>query len=460
MTEQESSASIVGTRGAVNAGTLGLHEPFERCVLWLCCAEPKFWACVGRHISPAALNYKLAPDVIGACLDIEKEMGPPKSLEQTFQRLARGLKTGKYERQQLTDSYHYLLSGKQFALDIGWENAVKELAPFLRDQLALEMLAHAGVSYRRDGNLSTIIDALRSVDKIGAVNTGADSLIELNLDALKLINVIHSAKRLTYGIPEIDMELDGGMPIRSLCLLVGDTGAGKSMHLTHQAGKCYMDGKFVGLVTLEVTRELQLARLCANLVGLPINSIIDGSEFDSAYARFAEISASPRAGRMVVAEMPAKTTGVADLLTFIDRAEQQVGQKMDVLIVDYADKLGDPSSAKKEEHAVFEYIFDGLRTSIGLAKDMWVYTAAQATRPGGKGSRRMIDMGDVSASMHKPRIADVVISLNPDPTDPAAFEYFVAKHRFGRGRFKVGPIYTDFARARAYHFTDAQEYVF
>jgi hypothetical protein len=91
------------------------------------------------------------------------------------------------------------------------------------------------------------------------------------------------------------------------------------------------------------------------------------------------------------------------------------------------------------------YVYEGLRRDISMARDMWVWTASQSSRST-KESSKLLDMQHVADSMHKIRVGDTIVTLNP--REDEQMEFFVAKNRLGTSRFLVGPIVTDFARAR------------
>ncbi len=119
-------------------------------------------------------------------------------------------------------------------------------------------------------------------------------------------------------------------------------------------------------------------------------------------------------------------------------------------MVDYADRVG--AKAKKGEQQS-EYlgalsVYEGLRLYAAERK-IFCWTASQASRQKDARKKRL-DLDDVADSMHKIRVADLVITLNvtgDDGTDPM-IKLFIAKHRTGRSRVEVGPLPTEFERAR------------
>jgi hypothetical protein len=59
-------------------------------------------------------------------------------------------------------------------------------------------------------------------------------------------------------------------------------------------------------------------------------------------------------------------------------------------------------------------------------------------------------LNDVADSMHKIRVADLVITLNlqdEDAEDPSIV-FNIAKHRTGKAKVKIGPMPTEYERGR------------
>lgn len=243
--------------------------------------------------------------------------------------------------------------------------------------------------------------------------------------------------------PYFGFSLDGD----SRYLLDDFTVTHNSMGLSHIGGTALLATLFVAYATLELPREVVLARVKANITGVPINTMLSG-QVKNAIRRLEELE--HRLGRFVVQEFSPKATTVEDLKQWVANVEQQAGgRKIDVLIVDYGDKLG--AKAKKGEQQN-EYtgalaVFEGLRTYAAERK-IFCWTASQASRQ--KDSKKRLDLNDVADSMHKIRVADLVVTLNlrDAETEEPQILFYVAKHRTGRSRCEVGPMPTEYERGR------------
>lgn len=231
--------------------------------------------------------------------------------------------------------------------------------------------------------------------------------------------------------------------------LLGDfTVTHNSMALIHQTATAMLSRRpLTGFVSLELPQSLQLARLYAHLTGVPVNLILD-NEKDRTEAQRRVSQIEQQLGMCELAEFPAYGTRPADLDEWVDSKEQEHGVKMDLLVVDYADLLVAPVQGRDvNAYVVMQQVYSGL-VALAKRRGMWVWTASQATR--GKGTKKTeseyLDLEGVADSMHKSRIADMVISLNP--REGGQLELYVAKHRLGRADYAVGPLQSEFDMAR------------
>jgi hypothetical protein len=434
----------------VKAPPYELDPLFEQVVLYYACNQPRFWAKCGYALDPECLEHKHAKLLIATCRTIAKEVGhgPDGSL-LIIQRLKRQVAAGKVGQDTLVEVSDFFDSVELLNLP-GWDLVANEIVPILRKRLRFQAIQAAHGEYAQDGDFEEVGKALEHAARLG--NSEIAQSVTLRGSAFDRLGAIRLTQRLSYGIAELDASLDGGIPRQSLGVFLGDSGGGKSMHLASQAGTCLMHQLFVGMVTLELPVHVQLARLIAHITGVEVNGILDNELIEKEARRRFEL-VEPHLGLLELADFPPQVTSVRDILEWIQLKEEDHGRKMDALIVDYGDKLYAPQVKDNNEYVAMRFVYESLRRDIAVAKDMWVWTASQATRRGSKDSKRTLDLDNAADSMHKIRVADVVLTLNPEQDDASLMNYFVAKNRLGRARMKIGPVFTDFARARAAQFS-------
>jgi replicative DNA helicase len=345
------------------------------------------------------------------------------------------------EHIEVSDFFEYvedeILDGKLPDVEL----VINELAPVVRRHMQSIAVLKAHDEFAKKGDFTAVQGLLSKAQRVG-VSRQASS-VRLTEDVFSILANASGGTRLSTGILELDLALDGGSSRKELGVLLGSSGGGKSQQLIHQAATGIRRHMYTGFITLELSMARQLGRLMGNLTGVPVKGLlIEGSpDYLEAQRRFKAMS--PHLGRMEIGDFVTSGATVQDVIEWVDEKEQDSGQKMDLLVIDYADKLTDMSAKADNEYLMMRNVYGGLRDQIAEARNMWVWTAAQANRGGDK--RRRLDMSDVADSMHKVRISDMFITLN---NSEEGTTFFIAKNRNGNSRMEVGPLMTDWARGR------------
>ena len=419
-----------------------LDPDFERVVLYLCAHKPGFWSLVGYAVDPDSVEVGGGKLLLDTIRQIAKELGSgPASTLVVVQRLRRRVHEGKVTVEQVREVCEIFDAAQD--CDIPEDEAiVNELLPVLKRKMHSQAILMSHKEFAAKGDFSVVTDLLERTAALGTRERIAGS--RLGVAGFDVIERAKVVDRLPTGVLELDLKFGGGLPRKSLGLWVGDSGGGKSIALASQAGECVRRQMFTGFVTLELPEHVQMARLLANISGVPTNDILDIEHWkEEAKRRVGLIE--HQIGVCELAEFAPHATTVQDLVDWVEDMEQRHGGKMECLIVDYADKLYAPKIREDNQYLAMRVVYEDLRRLIAMARDMWVWTASQASRPS-KDSAKKIDMHHVADSMHKARIVDAMITLNP--REDEQMEAFVAKYRLGISRYMVGPFMTDFARAR------------
>ena len=215
--------------------------------------------------------------------------------------------------------------------------------------------------------------------------------------------------------------------------------------MNHMSAKGLRDGLFVGYATLELNVATVNARLLANLTEVPINTIMGGNH-TIAREKYEEMK--PNLGQFVSKWFPAKLTTMTDINAWVADAEQRMGRKMDLLAVDYGDKLASTKQAdnmQSSSYAAMDTVYETMRMSSEVAQRFTI-TGSQAQRRKTNDRNKRIESEDIADSMAKARICDQMISMVK--SDDGMITFFVAKNRFGDENMLVGPVATNFACGR------------
>jgi len=423
-----------------------LFDPlFERAVVFMCCSSPAFWQRIGKDLNPVCLESPLAKLVLDGCKLIahgNSGKGPATPM-LLMQRLRRLVTDGKVKLETIVEVGEYLTAAEDFGIP-DEDVVVKELIPVVTRRLQGAAIELATSTFAVKGDMSKVASLLEASRNVGAAISGAETS-RLEVDGFDVIEQVGYMTRLSCGVTEMDIATSGGMPRKSLGVFIGGAGDGKSQMLTTCLAEGVRRGLHCGGITLELPAAVQNARVYANLTGIEIDMIMENPQARAAAKAKIEKMAH-RMGPCHIGDMPPHATTVKDLCEWIDQREQIVGRKMEVLVIDYADKMHAPNVKADNEYLAMRHVYEGIRRDIAVARDMWVWTASQAKRPN-KDSGKRLDLNSVSDSLNKVRVADWVISLNAQD-EGANMVFYMAKNRHGRSRFEVGPLPTDFARGR------------
>jgi replicative DNA helicase len=218
----------------------------------------------------------------------------------------------------------------------------------------------------------------------------------------------------------MDQLLDGGLSGGELSFVCGGPGTGKSWILTRMGVEAMKQGKNVCHFTLELNE---------NYVGLRYDACFSGIEFKNIEVVKKKIE--PIKGKLFIKYFPIKTVAAQNLKMHIERIQMITGNKIDYVVVDYADLLR-PLNADKNSNSYTEAgnVYEELRTMAGELQCP-VISASQANR--GSAHADTVQGHDVADSYRKVMIGDFVFSLSRKPDDKMSdtARIHIIKNRFG-----------------------------
>jgi len=144
-------------------------------------------------------------------------------------------------------------------------------------------------------------------------------------------------------------------------------------------------------------------------------------------------------GSLVIKEYPTRSASVNVLASHLEKLKKR-NQKIDVILVDYADLLK-PTTNYKEKRQELESIYESLR-ALAQEHDCPVWTASQTNRSGL--NAEVITMESISEAFSKCFVADFIFSISRTIKDKNANtgRLFIAKNRNGFDGL-VYPIFMD-----------------
>lgn len=424
----------------VVSDTYGLDPDFERAAVTVLCCTPALYNLIGAHINPDGIDDPVAKLALRAAKQISKDLGNgPDSTLLIIQRLKRWMRDGKAKQEDIDNVLDLFEAAEDMGLP-SHESLLEELKPIIKRKVQHSQVMKLVDAHSKYQNVEHLLTELGNTQRIGETS---DSLgIRVGPGSFAAIKSIRHLEKLPFDIPEMDQEI-GGLPRKALGVLIGGPGDGKSMALEHFLVAGMLRGLRCIYATLELPEPVVLARIKANLTGIPIDTILNG---DMTKAMEKLDAMSGQLGMCIVKEFTPYATTHLDIIEWTKAVEQKEGEAVDLVVTDYGDKLVAAIKGDARSYENDRITFEGLRVDA-VANNRWHWTASQSTRKGGKDKKKRIDLNDVADSMHKVRVADLVITLNIDDAGEM-IEMFVPKNRHGKSRQIIGPMPHEFEIGR------------
>lgn len=218
--------------------------------------------------------------------------------------------------------------------------------------------------------------------------------------------------RIPFHIEYLNKITGGGLPPKTLSVILAGTGIGKSMLMCDLAAHHLMDGYNVLYITMELSEEMVSERIDANLMDTDLDLMNTISK--DLYSRKIAKMKEKTTGKLIIQEYPTSGAGAAHFRYLLNELKIKKNFVPDVIYVDYINIClstrykGGPG-ANSNSYTTVKMIAEELR---GLAVDFNVplITATQTNR----GGFTSTDLGleDTAESFGLPATADFMISLS------------------------------------------------
>jgi replicative DNA helicase len=215
--------------------------------------------------------------------------------------------------------------------------------------------------------------------------------------------------RLPFDLALLNDITRGGLPKKTLNVILAGTGVGKSLAMCHMAAHNLTQHKNVLYITMEMAEEKIAERVDANLLNVTVDELmlLPKDSYDKKISRLRE----KYQGKLIVKEYPTATVGSAHFRHLINELRLKRNFTPDVIYIDYLNICASSrikSSANVNSYTLIKAIAEELR---GLAVEFAVpiVTATQTTRSGFSNSD--VELTDTSESFGLPATADFMIAL-------------------------------------------------
>jgi len=424
---------------------------FEKAVVHFCTFDSRFFGRIGVELEPPAFSDPVSQVVMKLAHDIFKDLSKgPESPIQILQRIRRQVDDGKAVIEDITRVSDFLEDCSQAARGMTSATVLEELTPMIRRRLERRAMTEGTTVFAKKGDLGAVADLIQRARRVGLVD--ATGGVRLGPASFGRIEKLRQIQRLPIGIPELDVELNGGLVRGGVAVIASDTGGGKTMTMNQWVGHALSHGLNVAVASLELPEEEWEARVIANRTGCSIDAIMQGGvDAESSQERLVEML--PRLGVLTTKFFSPQATTFETIKDWVRTEALAIGAPIDLLVIDYAEKLKGRSMKDKrqkdEKRDPMEEVFEDMRHFTYVDKEVgWIVTASQVKNRNARKHTR-VEADDLAGSSEKARSSSLVVVVSKT-SEGDAYEFYVAKHTQGKSRFKVGPFPHDETCGRIY----------
>jgi replicative DNA helicase len=265
------------------------------------------------------------------------------------------------------------------------------------------------------------------------VEVGQDYFTEVK-DRVSRMFQKKTETKLRTVFPTFDKNLEGGLSIKELAIVVAPPGTGKSLYLVNQGAKCLLDGKNVLYISLEMSEDKIGNRFDSVLTLLNNSKLKEPATQLKLHERLNIIQAKTN-GKLIIKEFPTGAANVNNIRALLTQLRLHKNFIPNLIIVDYLELLR-PNRIIDSEYMAQQRIAEELR---GLASEhqCLVWTASQTNRQARK--VQIITDAELGDSYGKIRPADWVISLNQsqEEYDKGQMRVYVIKARDSKQHYMI-----------------------
>lgn len=215
--------------------------------------------------------------------------------------------------------------------------------------------------------------------------------------------------RIPFDLEYLNRITKGGLPRKTLNIVLAGTGVGKSLFMCHCAAANLARGSNVLYITMEMAEERIAERVDANLLNVTLEelSIIPKDSYQKKIDRLKQNTK----GKLIVKEYPTSSAGSGHFRHLLNELKLKRNFVPDVVYIDYLNICASTRVKQGANVNSYTYIKSIAEELRGLAVEFNVpiVSATQTTRSGYSSSD--IGLEDTSESFGLPATADFMIAL-------------------------------------------------
>ena len=266
-------------------------------------------------------------------------------------------------------------------------------------------------------------------------------------------------ERVPFDLEYLNKITKGGLPNKSLNVILAGTGVGKSLFMCHCASAALADGKNVLYLTMEMAEERIAERIDANLLDTSLDQIERLSK-DVFVGKVENIRAKTQ-GKLIIKEYPTGQAHTGHFRALLNELKMKKKFVPDIVYIDYLNICSSSRikglSGGVNTYSLIKSIAEEMR-GLAVEFNLPIMTATQTTRSGFGNSDPGLE--DTSESFGLPATADLMLALISNDELQAINQILVKqlKNRYNDPsvykRFVVG---VDRSKMKLYDVEDAEK---
>ena len=215
--------------------------------------------------------------------------------------------------------------------------------------------------------------------------------------------------RVPFDLDYFNKITNGGMPNKTLNVVLAGTGVGKSLFMCHVAASAIAQNKNVLYITLEMAEEEIAKRIDANLMNITLDQLkeLPKALFDSRIEKVRQRAN----GTLIIKEYPTSGAHVGHFKSLLNELQLKRQFTPDIIIVDYlnicvSSRLKSNSGANS--YTIIKSIAEELR-GMAVEHNVPILSATQTTRTGYGNTD--VELTDTSESFGLPATVDFMFAL-------------------------------------------------
>ena len=216
-------------------------------------------------------------------------------------------------------------------------------------------------------------------------------------------------EKIEFDLEYFNKITKGGLPNKTLNVALAGTGVGKSLFMCHVASSVLLQGRNVLYITMEMAEERIAERIDANLLNVPIQSIVElpKSMFDTKVNNLMQKTK----GSLIIKEYPTASAHAGHFKSLLSELALKKSFRPDIIFIDYLNICASSryrANSNVNSYSYIKAIAEELR-GLAVEANVPIVSATQTTRSGYGSSD--VDITDTSESFGLPATADLMFAL-------------------------------------------------